>query len=309
MKLLVAIRTADGDDADLALPKARLLASALEADVELFTVISPLIYDSIGLYGELIEETERAMKARALTVLEGHAAAFRAAGIATTASVELDVRAHDAIARHADAVEADLVIVGCPQRHPLAGLLQYADWELVRLCPRPLLLVKSRTPWQKANVLAAVDPGHALDKPAELDRRILQQAARLATALGGELHAVHAIGASPLMMQPAVSPYADLVANLRIAARKEAEEDFESLLARTGIVAERHLTNDAAAEAIPRVALACGADIVVMGAISRSLLKRWLLGTTALKVLDHLHADVLIVKPAKPAVVAEALQA
>jgi len=39
------------------------------------------------------------------------------------------------------------------------------------------------------------------------------------------------------------------------------------------------------------------ADIVVMGAVSRSRLQRIFVGNTAERVLDHLPCDVLIVKP------------
>jgi universal stress protein E len=41
------------------------------------------------------------------------------------------------------------------------------------------------------------------------------------------------------------------------------------------------------------------ADVVVMGAISRSALERLFVGSTAEAVLDKLHCDVLIVKPAE----------
>ena len=40
-----------------------------------------------------------------------------------------------------------------------------------------------------------------------------------------------------------------------------------------------------------------GADLVVMGAVSRSGLKRLALGSTAERVLDFLPCDVLVVKP------------
>ena len=39
------------------------------------------------------------------------------------------------------------------------------------------------------------------------------------------------------------------------------------------------------------------ADVVIMGAVSRSGLKGLFLGNTAEDVLDRLHCDLLIVKP------------
>ena len=49
--------------------------------------------------------------------------------------------------------------------------------------------------------------------------------------------------------------------------------------------------------AIPRMAEKLDADLVVMGAISRSTLKRIAIGNTAERVLGDLPCDVLVVKP------------
>jgi universal stress protein E len=40
-----------------------------------------------------------------------------------------------------------------------------------------------------------------------------------------------------------------------------------------------------------------GADLVVIGAVSRSAIKRLILGSTAERVLDFVPCDLLIVKP------------
>ena len=50
--------------------------------------------------------------------------------------------------------------------------------------------------------------------------------------------------------------------------------------------------------AIPHVAKKVGADVLVMGAVSRSGLQRLFIGNIAEQVLDSLPCDVLIVKPA-----------
>jgi universal stress protein E len=39
-------------------------------------------------------------------------------------------------------------------------------------------------------------------------------------------------------------------------------------------------------------------DVLVMGAVSRSLLTRPVIGATAERVIDHVDCDVFIVKPA-----------
>ncbi len=182
-------------------------------------------------------------------------------------------------------------------RHRLHGLLQYTDWELVRLCPKPLLLIKDPSAWRVGSVLAAIDPGHAFDKPADLDRRILQQAARLAAALGKAVHVVHAVTLPP------ADPHSGN-SSLPCRRGRDARDRAVSGAERGGRHSQGRRTDCRpspddrdAVGSDSRIADACGAEVVVMGAMSRSTLKRWLLGDTALKVLDQLHADVLIVKP------------
>jgi nucleotide-binding universal stress UspA family protein len=62
--------------------------------------------------------------------------------------------------------------------------------------------------------------------------------------------------------------------------------------------ARRHIVGRHAADAIPQTAQETHTSIVVMGAVSRSGLKRLFIGNTAERVLDVLPCDILVVKPA-----------
>src|SRR4029079_8108141 len=88
-------------------------------------------------------------------------------------------------------------------RHPARWLLAYTDWELLRLCPIPVLLVKNRKLYHRPRVLAAIDPSHVHAKPTNLDRQILRAGAQLVHALHGEMHALHAM-LPPLPVVPAL---------------------------------------------------------------------------------------------------------
>lgn len=297
--ILLAVREAEAYDSDL-LPKFTRLARALDARVELLTVTTPLIYDSVGMNGELVADAQRALVQRATAALDAMAEKLRSAGITVRVSVEVDIRAYEAIARRAGQLHPDLVVVGCHSPHRFASLLKYTDWELVRLCPAPLLLVKDPAPWTTGRVLAAIDPEHAFDKPADLDRLILGQAARLCASLDGDLHLVHSLPVPALYSLPGLPAAPDVLAALRGDAESRARQACEKVILEAGVVARLHLSNEVPSQAIPHVASECAAEIVVMGAISRSLLQRWILGDTALKVLDQVRADVLIVKPSRP---------
>ena len=58
-----------------------------------------------------------------------------------------------------------------------------------------------------------------------------------------------------------------------------------------------HTQLGVATDVIPRFAEESGADVVTMGAISRSGLQRIFIGSTAESVLESLPCDVLVIKP------------
>jgi universal stress protein E len=193
---------------------------------------------------------------------------------------------YEAIVRRAAEIGADLVVAERHAgRHHAAGVLRLADWELLRLCPVPVLLVKRSRPYHAPTVLTAVDPDHTGGKTAQLDEAILAAGALIAGGLRGELHVVHAC-------QPGTG-----AGGVPGALDKTL---FERGLRLQNISPEhRHLLAGDPRDIIPAIARRVGADIVVAGALSRSGLKRLLIGNTAERLLDELSCDLLIVKPAE----------
>jgi universal stress protein E len=57
------------------------------------------------------------------------------------------------------------------------------------------------------------------------------------------------------------------------------------------------LEQGSAVEVLPRLVERLRADVLVMGAVSRSRLQELFVGSTAERVLDRLGCDVLVVKP------------
>lgn len=58
-----------------------------------------------------------------------------------------------------------------------------------------------------------------------------------------------------------------------------------------------HVVDGEVTDCLPSFLRADPVDIVALGALSRSLLKRLLIGDTTLRLLDELNCDVLVVKP------------
>lgn len=282
------------------LRKAVGIARSLGASIELFHALStPVFLELEPLTGRSVAELEREALALRNARLERLAARARKQGVEVTHHVEWDFPPHEAIIRRAQRSRADLIVAECHVGMRLKPwLMHLTDWELLRLSPMPVLLLKNGKPWRKPLILAAVDPGHANAKPARLDAAIVSQALRLKRALGGTLQAMHASMPTPLGLM-SNDPQLDGVAlsDLYLEHQRIAQRKFEAFANRMHLPqAARHFVTRDPVFAIPRTASRLGADVVVMGAVSRSGLKRIFIGNTAERVLEALPCDVLVVK-------------
>jgi universal stress protein E len=227
-----------------------------------------------------------------------------AAGAAVQVTIAAGDPLHAMLLEHARSSAADLVVKDT-HHHSLAQrtFITHTDWHLIRGCEAPLLLVKGNA-WQPQPVIAAaIDPGHVADRSVALDHRILERAQDLARQLGGSLQAWHAF--LPLEAGPRAAtaggemgvddPHA---AQATEVARATRQAELELFVRPYGIApAAVQLRLGVASEVLPELARELQIDVLVMGAISRSGLAKWFIGSTAERVLEHLPCDVLIVKP------------
>jgi universal stress protein E len=300
-RILVAIKDYEAKTTP-AIVKAAQLARALGAQLELFHGIStPLYVDGYGVTGVELPRMESSMRSRIEAELEKIAARLRRDNIKVTVAAEWDFPVYEAIVRRASRMKADLIVADQHAgRHAVAGLLHLTDWELLRLSPVPVLLVKTPGAYRRPVILAAVDPGHAYSKPAKLDSRILAASSTLAKALGGSQHVLHAYVPFPFVDDPQTLINQETIDKLQADATAAAQRSLDRELGTSRIPkAQRHVVGRHPADAIAQVAREIHGSIVVMGAVSRSGLKRLFIGNTAERTLDLLTCDALIVKPAQ----------
>lgn len=298
-RILVAIKE-PGARRSPALEKAAQLAQACGAGIELFHAIGQPVFLEFELRAGSLEELRQLRKAEVCRRLEKLAVRSRVPdGVTVGTSAHWDYPPHEAIVRRALAVRADLIVAEAhagPRRFP--WITRLTDWELLRHSPVPVLLVKSRSAYRNPPVLAAVDPGHTFAKPSRLDDDILAAATNVADALRGALHVVHAYVPMPESALPLESLSSEAVESLNERARKEARARFVRLLKQYGVARTRgHLVARYPTEAIPMTARRVKAQIVVMGAVSRSGLKRIFIGNTAEGAFAQIGCDILVVKP------------
>jgi universal stress protein E len=170
---------------------------------------------------------------------------------------------------------------------------------LIRACPAPLWLVKTSKLADSQRVMTAIDPFHAHSKPAALDEEILR-AAKIAVGDKGRVGVSH-IYPLPITMvaggmgEPVwvTAPAAELKrVKQRVSEAVAKEADRYGVMRPDRVV----IAGDPAAE-LPLAVRDWKATLLVMGAVSRSALKRAFIGNTAERVIDAVHCDVLIVKP------------
>src|SRR5688572_25615387 len=171
-RILVAVK----NPAARALPavnKAAQIAKGLHAQLTLFhDIATPMYAEALQGRGINLSSLQREVQTSRREQLEKLAARIRKHGIDVDVAADWDYPPAEAIIRKAQRISADLVVLenhhssnGGSGRHPAHWLLAYTDWELLRLCPIPVLLVKNRQMYHRPRVLAAVDPTHAFAKP------------------------------------------------------------------------------------------------------------------------------------------------
>lgn len=170
------------------------------------------------------------------------------------------------------------------------SLLTPDDWQLLRHCPCPVLLVKQESHWRNGNILAAIDVDTSDPAHQALHRSILAHGFDLAHLLHGRLHVLSAhprlaLGAD----EPAEGADPQQEQNYREACRALQDE--------YGIEDEQmHLLPEPVEIAIPHSVDELQIAVTVFGSVGRTGLPGLLMGNTAELLLDRLDSDVLVLK-------------
>ncbi len=297
-RILVAIAD-PAAGATKAIRRASALARDAGASIELFNAIPSAV--SIGNMHSAAEQFTRFEVAQNHRLLERMANRLRREELIVRTNVQTGYPVHTAILRQVRITKADLLVIEARKHNVFARLLlTQTDFELIRRCPVPLLIVKGRAAWRSPRILAAIDPFHSHDKPSALDGEIIAAAGAVAGLARGSVHAAHIylpLGSYIANLPMAPAALAGIPAQEK-AHRQSVRRRFYEDLGRYGITRNRgHLVAGDPAVELPRLARSLRAGLIVMGALSRSGLKRIFIGNTAERLLDSLKCDVLVVKP------------
>ncbi|TQV77061.1 universal stress protein UspA [Aliikangiella marina] len=168
-----------------------------------------------------------------------------------------------------------------------------SDWQLMRHCPEPVMIVGNQ-PWREGGViLAALDLGSDSQRSLTLNEDILRQAIKLAKATNSEMHACYSIAI------PKALADLDLIDPAAYESKMRANLDpvIRKLVDEAGLNRDKlHLLSGRPAKEICRISEKIKADVVVLGNKTRTSLRGRLLGNTAEDVLHTIQADVVVIK-------------
>lgn len=286
-KLLVVIEPDQPNQP--ALEKAAMLAKFADCELELIVSdFNSFLEDGYFYDPSQAKQLRYDHGQTRIAELEALAQPLRAQGLRVTVSTAWENPPHKGILSRAKMLDASLVVKTTRKHGKLARhFLSNEDWELVRYCPMPLLLVKDQQWSAKPVIVASLDPNNMRDKPAELDLKLLDSAMALASLSGGSVKLFHS-SYQPLMA--GLYPLdVDLGRSEKAIYRMADERNIEHR--------NCHCDEGAILESLPAFVESSAASLVVMGAISRSRLDRIMIGSTAERLLDELDCDVCVIKP------------
>lgn len=219
-------------------------------------------------------------------------------GYDLTAEVIPFSRLYETIIKVACNICADFIFKPMRQ-HSLVRrvVLTSTDWNLIRFCPYPLLLVSNREVVHGKPIIAAVDVCNLDENHGELNHIVMEQSLRVAEVLESEVHCVNAWYVNAAVMAAGsadAAPY-------QIAHAQKIDHMKEScaLGEKYNIPGDRILVEEGNAEfIINNIAREIDAGLVVIGTVARRGISGLFVGNTAEAVLESSTTDVMVVKQA-----------
>jgi universal stress protein E len=234
------------------------------------------------------------------TKLEAFADSLRAEGFRVEARVAWGHPVAAQIISSVLAARPDFVIKDVHAESAIRRILfTPLDWQLLRECPAPLMLVRQHTGNMPKRIMAAVDPLDEHDRPRGLNDVIMKAAAMLAMQCNADVDVVHVFDYVPVLADPEGAAGWVLDTSIYDELRTLHKDALKKLGDRYGVPAQKlHLLDGGAASTLAQFTRDHDIDLLVMGTTFRTRLERLTIGSTAENLLGNLDCDVLALKPA-----------
>ena len=206
----------------------------------------------------------------------------------------------EAISAEVEKNNYDLVVKYTKEEESLTSLIfTPMDWQLLRKCPTPMLVVRDGDWKHQRRILVAVNVSGDEDYHETLNKSLVSLSIDLADNLErGNIHLVSAYPPTPINMaidlpEFHTSEYTNGIRGQYLINMKALRQSF-------GIDEDHtHVREGFPEEVIPEVAKEIEAELVILGTVGRTGLSAALLGNTAEHVISKLSCNLLAIKPSK----------
>jgi len=204
---------------------------------------------------------------------------------------------HIEIAALCESEHFDLLIKTANHHSRFEGIFHTPlDWHLLRECVCPVLLVTEEE-WPKDSpIIVAVDANSDDEAHKKLNGELLKTTNYFGQLLKEKVYTVNACPPLPVLVDieyTSVDP-SRYLSNMQEVSRHNLLEIIEPYnLDESNIKIADGIPEDV----IPAIADQLDARLIVLGTVSRSGLKGYIMGNTAEQLLHNLHCDVLALKP------------
>jgi nucleotide-binding universal stress UspA family protein len=293
---IIVVATDFSETAALALERAIDIAVRHQSEIALVHVMQPDIPPLAAPEMIIVPpDYEELMREASLEGLARAAERVQQAGVRVSQHLERG-RAPARIIACADAIDADLIIVGTRGttgfKHLLLGSIAE---EVVRSAQQPVLTVHpgdDRPIEPVRRLLFPTDFSATADRALSVANRLLAESEDVRIIL---LHTFH-IASSVVPLGGFRGGAGSLfVENAHQLAAQAAEPSVRALQAR-GFEVEVVIERGHPAEVVTELAAQRDVDIIVMGTRGHSKLRKFLLGSTAERVVEHARCPVLTVQ-------------
>jgi universal stress protein E len=191
----------------------------------------------------------------------------------------------------AQEVNADLIVIGAGERrNPAVFTLGPIAETVIAHAPQPVLAIRPGDPEPSfSRILCPVDQSRT-------SLRGLQNAVRLAKAIGGELSVLSVV---PEVSWLTAAAETGVLTNAKVEHASEWIQEFDQFIQRidvSGVSWKSEVRFGVPHEQIAVAAEELGSDLIVMGATGRTGLVQVLLGSTTRRLLRVLPCSLLTVK-------------
>ncbi|MFD1805715.1 universal stress protein UspE [Pasteurella oralis] len=276
--------------------------SSQKVHITVFLSVYDLSYEmSALLSSEEREEMHQGVIAQRTLAIQPYLDKYADPNIEFKAIVVWHSNEAEAITHEVEQNQYDLVVKYTKEEESIASLIfTPMDWQLLRKCPKPLLMVRDGDWKHQRRILIAVNVADDEEKNHKVfNEQLVSLGIDLADNLErGNVHLVTAYPPTPVNMAIDLPEFNSGEYEKNI--RGQHLLNMKTLRQQFGIDDDHtHVREGFPEEVIPQVAQELEAELVVLGTIGRTGLSAAFLGNTAEHVINKLSCNLLAIKPNK----------